>query len=117
MIKSEINKLDKIWSLAVKKLAKNKCQKCGARSPLNSAHIFSRTYQSTRWSLQNGVCLCVGCHFWGHKDPINFAAFCIKLKGQKTIDELNILRQKKVKLFYDEVKESLEKKQNTKNNA
>lgn len=39
---------------------------------LQCAHIFSRTYRNTRWSLKNLLCLCAGCHFKAHKNPVEF---------------------------------------------
>lgn len=39
---------------------------------LQCAHIFSRTYRNTRWDLKNLICLCAGCHFEAHKNPIRF---------------------------------------------
>jgi len=108
MIKSEINKLDKIWSLIIRK--RGRCEKCGRRNALQGAHIFSRRLKSTRYNLNNGVCLCAGCHrFWAHQNPVEFTDFVTKLKGEKVMNELRSLSQKKIKLFYDEVKASLEK--------
>ena len=52
-------KLDKLWSLLVKHRAGWRCEYCGSREKvLNSHHIYSRSNRSTRWDLENGVCLC-----------------------------------------------------------
>jgi hypothetical protein len=40
---------------------------------LQTAHIYSRTYKSVRWDLDNALCLCAGCHFYAHKRPMDFA--------------------------------------------
>lgn len=39
---------------------------------LQCAHIYSRTYRNTRWDLKNLLCLCSGCHFYAHKNPLAF---------------------------------------------
>lgn len=41
-------------------------------SKLQCCHIFSRTYRNTRWDLKNLLCMCAGCHFEAHKNPIKF---------------------------------------------
>ena len=65
------NKLDKIVSEIVR--AKGKCQNCGGTNSLQAAHIFSRTYNNTRWDLDNVLCLCASCHFYFHKNPLEFS--------------------------------------------
>ena len=67
------NKLDRLCSQIVR--GRGKCEKCEGRDNLQCCHIFSRTYSNTRWDLENLLCLCAGCHFWGHKNPIGFAEF------------------------------------------
>ena len=67
------NKLDRLFSLVVR--GRGKCEKCGSKHELQTAHIFSRTYNSTRWDLDNALCLCVSCHFFFHKNPILFGEF------------------------------------------
>ncbi len=39
---------------------------------LQCCHIFSRTYRNTRWDLKNLLCMCAGCHFEAHRNPIKF---------------------------------------------
>ena len=62
-------KLDKAWSLLVKLRAGMKCeiQGCTHKPTLNSHHIFSRKNASTRWDVENGICLCVGHHTMSSK--------------------------------------------------
>lgn len=31
---------------------------------MNAAHIVRRGNKGVRWRLDNGLCLCVGCHYW-----------------------------------------------------
>ena len=65
------NKLDKLVSQIVRD--RGACQNCGSKNNLQAAHIFSRTYNNTRWDLDNLICLCASCHFFFHKNPLEFA--------------------------------------------
>jgi len=66
-------KLDNAWSKAVRLKAKNKCEVCGKTESLNSHHIEGRRNYALRWDIQNGVCLCSGCHVFkkesAHQSP------------------------------------------------
>lgn len=65
MTKREIKKLDLLWSKAIKIRDKFSCQYCFRTNEevrVESAHIFGRINRSTRWDLENGVCLCHDCH-------------------------------------------------------
>ena len=58
-----IKSLDKLWSLKVKERAEFKCEFCLEEGVwLNSAHIVGRRYRTLRWDIDNGMCLCYGCH-------------------------------------------------------
>jgi len=90
--KSQIKKVDDLWSLLVKAKAKNRCEVCGKQSPLNSHHIFSRSNKSVRWNDNNGVCLCVGHHVFGnfsaHKAPADFIEWIKEVRGEEWYKEL-----------------------------
>lgn len=90
--KSLDKKLDTAWSMAIKVRAGFTCEHCGKTKALNSHHIESRAKLSVRWSLNNGICLCVGCHigptFSAHKTPLSFIPWLTKKRGQKAIDLL-----------------------------
>jgi 5-methylcytosine-specific restriction endonuclease McrA len=88
MKKSTIrNKLDKIVSEIVR--SRGKCQRCGTKENLQTAHIFGRTYLNTRWSLDNLLCLCPDCHInFAHKQPILFAEFVRKFLGEEKYELL-----------------------------
>ncbi len=69
-------KLDKAFSLLVRK--RGYCLKCGKAEDdkLQCSHIHSRSKMSVRWDLLNAFCLCGGCHnFWWHVHPIEAAEF------------------------------------------
>lgn len=75
-------KLDKIVSEIIRK--RGLCEKCGSSKNLHTAHIFSRSYLSVRWDLDNCLCLCCKCHlYWAHLNPIEFVEFVKVLLGDK----------------------------------
>lgn len=83
------NKLDKEISRIVR--ARGKCAKCGKEEyeKLQAAHIFSRSNLSTRWDLDNLLCLCGGCHlFWAHKNPVEFTEFVRNYLGEYKYERL-----------------------------
>jgi len=72
--KSLTRKLDKVCSEIVR--SRGYCVKCQKTKNLQACHIFSRTYRSVRWDIQlNILCLCAGCHFHAHKNPVLFTEF------------------------------------------
>jgi hypothetical protein len=78
-------RLDAAWSELVKLRANYQCEVCGKTKNLNSHHIWSRIRKSVRWDVQNGVCLCVGCHVGpksAHKDPMWFADWIRRKRGE-----------------------------------
>ena len=85
--------LDDAWSKLVKLRAGNCCEYCGNTKSLNSHHIFSRGKKSTRWDVNNGICLCVAHHigsgFSAHKTPLPFARWLIEKRGESWYDLLN----------------------------
>jgi len=84
------NKLDKIVSEIVRSRAK--CQMCGRENNLQCCHIFSRTYNNTRWSLDNLLCLCASCHFFTHKNPVLFGDFVRTILGKEKYELLKEAR-------------------------
>jgi hypothetical protein len=90
--KVSIAKVDSLWALAVRLRANNHCEYCGDTSGLNSHHIFSRSNKSTRWDLNNGICLCVSHHVFGnfsaHKAPLEFAEWIKELRGEEWYRDL-----------------------------
>jgi hypothetical protein len=59
-------KLNKLWSLAVRKKYP-RCVLCGSSNHLQAHHAIVRRARSlaTRWDIRNGIALCVKCHLWG----------------------------------------------------
>jgi hypothetical protein len=88
--KSMTVKLDKECSRVVR--SQGRCAWCGNTdySKLQCCHIFSRTYRAVRWDLLNLLCLCAGCHFRGHKNPVLFTEFVKEYLGEFKYEELKI---------------------------
>jgi 5-methylcytosine-specific restriction endonuclease McrA len=81
------NKLDKICGEIVR--GRGRCQRCGKKENLQTAHIFGRTYHNTRWDLENLLCLCPDCHRnFAHKCPILFTEFVRKFLGEEKYEDL-----------------------------
>lgn len=97
---------DALWSEVVKLRAGNVCEYdgCGQTRYLNSHHIFSRTNFSTRWDLDNGICLCAKHHMLGnfsaHKAPLEFAEWLREKRGEEWYKEL-LKKTKKIEKNID----------------
>jgi len=96
------NKLGKkllvLWSLRVR--SKKQCELCGKLGEVkdfDAHHIIRKTHEATRYDLNNGVCLCKGCHrFKVHMDTFTASRLIDKLKirrGQKWHDDLEEKRK------------------------
>lgn len=94
--------LDALWSELVKLRAGNRCEVCGKSEYLNSHHVYSRAKKSVRWQIENGFCLCPGCHigskFSPHKTPNDFVIWSIEKRGQTWFDLLQAKAHSIVKL-------------------
>jgi len=82
------DQLDKLLGIIVRQRAGYKCEQCGKHAPLNTAHIISRINLATRWDRDNVFCFCVGCHFWGHQNPILFTEFVKEKLGDEKYEGL-----------------------------
>lgn len=81
-------KLDILFSKIVR--SKGYCVKCGKTSNLQAAHIYSRRYRSVRWDWNNVLCLCSGCHFWSHHNPILFTEWVAEYLGEHKYIQLKL---------------------------
>ena len=83
-----IERLDKEWSLEVRKGCK--CELCGRKGSIGSFdahHIKKRSNMATRWYIPNGACLCRGCHrFKVHMDTFTVAELILKLQKKRGSD-------------------------------
>ena len=86
---------DLLWGRIIK--SKGKCEVCGETKYLNPHHIIGRRVLILRHDLQNGVCLCSGCHIMrtksAHQDPLWFYEW-VKEHYPERIEYLN--KQKNV---------------------
>ena len=94
MKKPQKNKLDRLFQQTIVK-RDGKCQICSKEARLNAHHIYSRARMNTRWDLENGIALCVGCHTFSstlsaHKTPRAFFRWLEQRKGKKWVDDLEI---------------------------
>ena len=88
-------KADKLWSEAVKINYLYKCAYCGRTEFLNSHHLFTRSRKSTRWDLDNWMCLCSWHHtlsseFSAHQTSLEFFEWLEWLRGRDWINELSL---------------------------
>lgn len=84
------NKLDKEASRVVR--SRGFCAMCNTPDyeKFQCAHIYSRSYRSVRWDLDNLLCLCAGCHFFSHRNPLQFAEFVKSYLGDVLCQSLKI---------------------------
>ena len=98
--------LDKIWSKLIHEKYYNKCAICGA-TPCQAHHIFSRTYRSTRWDLDNGIALCYRHHFhFAHSKFEEFRDWVIQEIGEELY---NKIKDQSKLILKEPLEESLER--------
>tara|TARA_R100001530_G_scaffold123757_2_gene91792 strand:+ start:3813 stop:4175 length:363 start_codon:yes stop_codon:yes gene_type:complete len=90
-----IRKLDDVWAKKIREYGM--CEYCHKLKPLNAHHFYSRSVRVVRWDIDNGFCLCVGCHvfsskFSAHKTPAEFVDWAIEKRG---IDWYEDLKERK----------------------
>jgi hypothetical protein len=115
--KTLINKLDKVFSEVVR--GKGKCERCGNTDTLQTSHIYSRSYQCVRWDELNAHCLCAGCHWWWHKNPLEAKDFVLQTHGEEGVKELRKRTHhfsKPTDSDLEELFEKLKKKRDEQNN-
>jgi 5-methylcytosine-specific restriction endonuclease McrA len=80
------NKSDKIW---YQLLLQDNCEVCGARAS-RVHHFFPKgSYSHLRHNLNNGISLCMGCHFKHHiKSDPTIHQMIIQRRGQDWYDSL-----------------------------
>jgi hypothetical protein len=45
-------------------------ERCGKQTGLSWCHVLSRRYKETRHLIENGLCMCMGCHLAWHSSPL-----------------------------------------------
>lgn len=110
--KSDLKICDELWSKLVKARAWFRCEYCGKTNYLNSHHIFTRNNYSTRFDLDNGICLCSWHHtmsksFSAHRTPLEFAEWIIEKRGETRYFNLKLKSHKVRDKDYDKVRNNL----------
>lgn len=81
---------DKWFSDVVRKKANHVCESCGISGvTMDCAHIYGRRAKSVRWSLDNAVSLCRGCHRKFTENPIDFTHWLNEYLGEGHMELLN----------------------------
>lgn len=106
---------DKLFSQLVR--SRGMCQRCGETryELLQTAHIYSRKFNSVRFDEDNAICLCARCHRWGHDNPTEFTDW---LSSFVNLDALKVKKNvvSKMKLYnWLELEETLKYKLNETN--
>lgn len=111
-----------LWSQIVR--LPQKCEICGREQSdlekviFQAHHVVSRRYSAGRWSLENGMCTCVHCHFLEKPDPERFRDMVIGAIGNNRFNKLKnkYMRTAKVtvaelELIYTGLKLELKKRE------
>lgn len=110
--KSELKICDDLRSKLVKIRAGFRCEYCWDTKYLNSHHIFTRNNYSTRYDLDNGICLCSKHHtlnssFSAHKTPMEFSEWIMEKRGRDRYDRLKLKTKSLRDKDYDKVEKYL----------
>ena len=73
-----------LWAMVVKKRANYVCEYWGCRRTenLNAHHVFSRSRASTKFDIENGLCLCSYHHSLGNDSAHKSPEFLKKVLGE-----------------------------------
>jgi hypothetical protein len=81
------NECDKLWSQCI--IARDgTCRGTNSIDRLSAHHIRSRTHKSTRWDLDNGLCLSWKVHFLQKANPERFQDLIINIIGDEKYQAL-----------------------------
>ena len=81
------NECDKLWSQCI--IARDgTCRGTNSIDRLSAHHIRSRTHKSTKWDLENGLCLSWKVHFLQKANPERFQDLIINIIGDKKYQAL-----------------------------
>lgn len=93
-----------LWSKCI--IARDKvCRYSNSSDRLSAHHIRSRTHASTRFSLDNGICLSWKVHFLQKANPERFQDMVIEVIGQEEYDRLKIMSQVVVKQTVEDLEQ------------
>ena len=92
-------KADKLFADIIK--SEGKCERCGSRDYLQTAHIISRRYKQVRWDLDNAVCLCRGDHVYFTHHPLEWEEWVVDKIGELAYIELKTKAMMYGKIDYE----------------
>jgi len=108
--KAKMKDADKLFSEMIRQRDGWACRNCGSIKHPQCAHIVSRRYRATRWSMDNAVCLCRSCHLKYTYDPLGWEAWVEERFPVGRLDELKMRALAGVAhVDYDEMCVSLRK--------
>lgn len=90
---------DAVFSDLIREAYDWTCQRCLRPFPerkgrdVHASHFYSRQFHSTRWFVDNAVCLCATCHDHVGKHPDDHADFFRKHLGPVRYDMLRARKQ------------------------
>lgn len=91
------DKFDKVVSDLIRVMNRYKCEHCGLQGGptaddrrMECAHIFGRRNASTRYDLNNVLCLCHSCHRQFTENPIEFTKWLEYYMGTDKLDRLRL---------------------------
>lgn len=99
-IKTQEDRLDRMFSRLVRLLADGKCEKCGeyvGYSELDNAHYHSRKMRTVRWDFRNTAALCGTCHSKFDDHPNRKTDWFRKRLSPESDGELDILAHMTIK--------------------
>jgi predicted restriction endonuclease len=100
------NKLDKLFSEKVRAIGR--CEKCGKTTTLQCSHVYNRSHKWLRWDLENGICLCAGCHFfWWHQEPAEAIRWAMTKRNFDYLDKLRQINKPMKEFDMQEIYEKL----------
>ena len=99
---------DRRFAVAVKERDGWACRACGSIHSIQCAHLVSRRYHATRWSMSNAVALCARCHMKYTYDPLAWDDWVADRFGDAIYAELRrVARQGVSHVDYEDVLKSL----------
>lgn len=73
--RASVKELDDLFRAVIRKRDGGLCRRCKGARHIQVAHIFSRRFKRIRWTKENAMLLCAGCHLWQHHNPIEGGRF------------------------------------------
>ena len=106
--------LDRVWSIWVRKSASVneyvRCVSCSTKDHwknMQCGHFIPRHYLAGRWNSDNCWPQCPVCNVFKRGNYPEFAAFLVKQRGPKFLEELIALKREQVKYTRADLQEKI----------